>query len=215
MRPDGIAVLSPIGNKADIFCILEYKRMSDITDLYLLRVKSTTENQHTSLRNTLSDVIHRQAWKVEQISFVTGSRSVNEQDLRRNLKFFRVPEASIQSIYSKLGMRVFDVYANILKCMYSVRFNGGTTRSGVSSEAQSIPNVVTPLIHTLDTSRPDKYKRDPSLGVSFNLCHFYYQEMTTSCMNHTNFFQVVIKTHSFTVYSFFGTIDLGFSVYIC
>jgi hypothetical protein len=27
-----------------------------------------------------------------------------------------VPEASIQSIFSKLAMRVFDVYANILKC---------------------------------------------------------------------------------------------------
>jgi hypothetical protein len=37
-----------------------------------------------------------------------------------------------------------------------------STRSGVSSEAQSNPNVVTPLIHTLDTFRlyrPDKYKR--------------------------------------------------------
>jgi hypothetical protein len=37
--------------------------------------------------------------------------------------------------------------------------NGDTTRSGVSSETQSTPNVVSPLIHTLDTSRPDKYKR--------------------------------------------------------
>jgi hypothetical protein len=54
-------------------------------------------------------------------------------------------------------MRVFDVYANILKCMNSTRFNGVTTRSGVSSEAdQSTPNVVTPLIHNLDISRPDK-----------------------------------------------------------
>ena len=62
------------------------------------------------------------------MSFVTGSHSVNKQDLRRNLKFFQVPEASIQSIYSKLAIRVFDVYANILKCMYSTRFNGGSVR---------------------------------------------------------------------------------------
>jgi hypothetical protein len=104
-----------------------------------------------------------------QISFITGTRSVNKEDLRksRNLKFLNVPEASIQSIYSKLTMRVFDVYANILKCMYSTRFSGGSTRSTLSvgllektfPEAQPTPMVVTPLIRTIDTSRPGKYKR--------------------------------------------------------
>jgi hypothetical protein len=42
-------------------------------------------------------------------------------------------------------MRVFDVYANILKCLYSTRFSG--------------PIVVTPLIRTMVTFHPDKYKR--------------------------------------------------------
>jgi hypothetical protein len=32
-------------------------------------------------------------------------------------------------------------------------------QSGVSSEAQSTSKDVTPLIHTLDTSRPDKYRK--------------------------------------------------------
>jgi hypothetical protein len=62
---------------------------------------------------------------------------VNEKDLRKNLKFFKVPESSIESIYSKLTMRVFDVYVNILKCMYSTRYNGGSARSVASSAAQS------------------------------------------------------------------------------
>jgi hypothetical protein len=78
--------------------------------------------------NTLSDTIHPQGWKVEQISFITGTHSVNEEDLRKNLKFFKVPETSIESINSKLTMRVFDVYTNILKCMYSTRFNGGSAK---------------------------------------------------------------------------------------
>jgi hypothetical protein len=90
---------------------------------------------------------------------VTGVRSVNKQDLIKNLKFFNVPETNIQSIYSKLAMRVFDVYANILKCMYSTRFSGGLTRSETFPETQPTPIVVTPLIHTIDISRPDKYKR--------------------------------------------------------
>jgi hypothetical protein len=84
---------------------------------------------------------------------------VNTQDLSKNLKFFNVPQASIKCIYSKLAMRVFDVYANILKFMYSTRFSGGSTRSEASPESQPTPIVVTPLIRTIDTSRPDKYKR--------------------------------------------------------
>jgi len=71
----------------------------------------------------------------------------------------KVPEAIIESIYSKLTMRVFDKYANILKCMYSTRFNRGSARSGASSEAQSTSNTATPLSRTLDISRPDKDRK--------------------------------------------------------
>ena len=131
--------------------------MSDVCDRYLTRAKLTGENQYASLRSAISEVIQRQGWKVEQISFITGARLVNKQDLSKNLKFFQVPEANIQSMYSKLTMRVFDVYENILKCMYSTRFNEGSVRSEASPEAQSTPNVVTPLIHTMDISRPDKH----------------------------------------------------------
>ena len=84
---------------------------------------------------------------------------MNNQDHSKNLKFFNVPEASIQSIYSKLAMRVFDVYANILKCMYSTRFSGGPTRLEASPEAQQTPIVGTPLIRTMATFYPDKYKK--------------------------------------------------------
>ena len=83
---------------------------------------------------------------------------MNNQDLSKNLKFFNVSEASIQSIYSKLSMRVFDVYANILKYMYSTRFSGGPTRLEASPEDQQTPTVVTPLIRTMATFYPDKYE---------------------------------------------------------
>ena len=48
MRPDGITVLPPIGNKTGVLCILdsEYKRMSDVTDQYLLWDRLKTENQY-------------------------------------------------------------------------------------------------------------------------------------------------------------------------
>jgi hypothetical protein len=160
MRPDGIAVLPPAGNKAGTFCILEHKRMSDCCEHYLVRAKKTAENQYASLRSAISTVIQRQGWKVDQVSFITGARSVDKQDFRNNLKFFGVPEASISSIYSKLAMRTFDVYANILKCMYSTRFNGGATRSEASSDAQPTPCVDTSFTRPISTlPQPDKYKR--------------------------------------------------------
>ena len=160
MRPDGIAVLPPVGNKAGIFCILEHKRMSDVCERYLIRAKSTAEAQYVSLRSAISTVIQHQGWKVEQVSFITGARSVDKQDFSKNLKKFRVPAASIDSVYSKLAMRVFDVYANILKCMYNTRFSGVATRSEASSDAQPTPFVATSLTPTLGAlPKPDKYKR--------------------------------------------------------
>ena len=105
-------------------------------------------------------MIQSQSWKVEQVSFITGARSVDKRDFNKNMRFFRVPEASINSIYSKLAMRTFDVYANILKCMYSTRFNGGATRSEVSADVQLTPYVDTSLTHPINTlPQPDKYKR--------------------------------------------------------
>ena len=57
-------------------------------------------------------------------------------------------------------MRVFDVYANTLKCMYSIRFSGGTTRSEASSDAQPTPCVDTSFTRPRSTlPQPDKYKR--------------------------------------------------------
>jgi hypothetical protein len=160
MRSDGIAVLPPAGNKEGTFCILEHKRMSDCCEHYLVRAKKAAENQYVSLHRAISTVIQRQSWKVDQVTFITGARSVDKQDFRNNLKFFGVPEASISSIYSKLAMRTFDVYVNILKCMYSTRFNGGETGLESSADVQLTPCVNTSLTHPISTlPQPDKYKR--------------------------------------------------------
>ena len=57
-------------------------------------------------------------------------------------------------------MRTFDVYANLLKCMYSTRFNGGATGSKASADAQLTPCVDTALTHPISTlPQSDKYKR--------------------------------------------------------
>jgi hypothetical protein len=105
---------------------------------------------------------------------------VNKEDLSKNLKFFNVTETSIQSIYSKLTMRVFDVCVNILKCMYSTRFSGGPTR------LEKDPHLITSIGKT--TTRGS----DPGIRQRIQI-----DMIRTIRVDHTKFLQVDIKTHSF------------------
>ena len=64
-------------------------------------------------------------------------RSLNEQDLQSNIRFFKVPQGIIESIRSKLVFQIFDEYTNILKGMYSTRFNGTTSDGDIPTKAKS------------------------------------------------------------------------------
>ena len=68
--------------------------------------------------------MQRSGWVVHQHSFIVGVRSLNEEELKENLEYFKVPSASVELIRTKLAMTIFDEYANILKGMYSILFNG-------------------------------------------------------------------------------------------
>ena len=57
---------------------------------------------------------------VEQVSFVAGARSLNEEELKKNLEYFKVPSTSVEPIHTKLAMKIFDEYANILQGMYTI-----------------------------------------------------------------------------------------------
>ena len=117
-----MSALNPTKTKSEVFCILEFKHV----------------RRHGSV-------------PPESIRFIAGARSLNEQDLRDNPKFFKVPEARIISIRTKLTVKIYDVYANILRGMFSSRFNGSAARLGTSRGAQSRKNGV--LIHLGSTGR--------------------------------------------------------------
>ena len=99
-RPDGVAFKMPTKTKTGVICLLEFKRMSDVTSHYIVRVKREAETQYSSLRSVLVMTIQCQSWKVEQISFIAGARSLNEEELKKNLTFFEVPSASIEPIHA-------------------------------------------------------------------------------------------------------------------
>jgi hypothetical protein len=101
-RPDGIAFKIPTDIKSGVICLLEFKSMSDVTSHYIVRDKRVTMTQYESLRSALDKDMQRSGWLVHQCSFIAGARSLNEEELKKNLDYFKVP---------------------ILKGMYSIRFN--------------------------------------------------------------------------------------------
>jgi hypothetical protein len=132
-RPDGIAFQMPTDTKSGVICLLEFKRLSDVTSHYVVRAKSVSLAQYESLRSELGKDMEHSGWVVHQRSFVAGARSLNEAEFKENLEYFKVPSASLDSIRTKLAMTIFDEYANILKGMYSIRFNGRPDSGGTSA----------------------------------------------------------------------------------
>ncbi len=123
-RPDDLTFKMPTKTNVGVICLLEFQGMSDVTNRYINRTKLVAEAQYTSLRSVLTITMQRQGWKVEQVIFIAGVRSLNEEDFKKNLVFFEVPSSSVEPIHAKLAMKMFDEYANILKGMYSIQFNG-------------------------------------------------------------------------------------------
>jgi hypothetical protein len=132
-RPDGIAFQMPTDTKSGVICLLKFKRMSEVTSHYIVRAKSVTVAQYESLRSAPDKVMQHSGWVVHQRSFVAGAWSLNEEEFKENLEYFKVPSTSIDSIRTKLAMTIFDEYTNILKGMYSIRFNGRPDPRGTSA----------------------------------------------------------------------------------
>ena len=132
-RPDVIAFKMPMTTNVGLICLLEFKWMSDVTNHYVNRTKRETEGQFESLRSSFGKTMRHQGWMVKKVSFITGAWSLNEEELKKTLEYFKVPITSIDPIRSKLGMKIFDEYANILKGMYSIRFNGRSDHGGTTT----------------------------------------------------------------------------------
>ena len=109
------------------------KKEGDSTNQYIVRAIRVTESQYTSLRSALTITMQRLGWRVEQVSFIAGARSLNEEDLKTNLAYFKVPSTSIETIRTKLDMKIFDEYVNILTGMYSIRFKGRSNHGDTST----------------------------------------------------------------------------------
>ncbi len=147
-QSDGFVIKKPTDTKGGELVILEFKRMSCVTDQYVKRAKQVAEAQYKSLKSALQKTLGLQGWTVTQKNFIAGARSLNEQDLHDNLAYVKVPQAGIDSIKSKLAFKIFDEYANILKGMYSTRFNGRSKNKGDHDQMDTVPDGSSPPLIT-------------------------------------------------------------------
>jgi hypothetical protein len=63
-RPDGIEFKIPTDTKSGVICLLEFKRMSDVTSHYIVRTKSVSVSQYESLRSVLAKSMQLSGWVV-------------------------------------------------------------------------------------------------------------------------------------------------------
>ncbi len=175
-RPDGIAFQMSTDTKSGVICLLEFKHMSDVTSHYIVRDKIVALTQYESLRSALDKVMKHSGWVVHQRKFVVGVRSLNEEEFKENLEYFKVPSVRIDSIRTKLTMTIFDEYENILKGMYSIRFNGRPDSGGTSDRPDTGSSdhgedpvrpdrdLIPPLINSLTVCHPNKFRKRTERG---------------------------------------------------
>jgi hypothetical protein len=159
-RPDGFAIKMPTETKAGELVILEFKRMSCVTDQYVRRARNAAEAQYASIKSALQRTLGPHRWIVSQRSFIAGARSLNEKDSHDHLAHFKVLQAGIDSMRSKLALRIFDEHANILKGMCSTRFNGRLESKGDHNQMDTAPGGTSPpLIKSLQAWQPNNIRR--------------------------------------------------------
>ena len=59
-RPDGIAFKMQTKTQVGVICLLEFKRMSDVTRHYIVSAKRVAEAQYASLRSAIAITMQRQ-----------------------------------------------------------------------------------------------------------------------------------------------------------
>jgi hypothetical protein len=72
-RPDGFAV----NEKENIIYVLEFKRVSDAGQEYVVETQQLAEAQHLAVTQGLQKLFKDTQWTVERLSFVVGHKSVS------------------------------------------------------------------------------------------------------------------------------------------
>ena len=76
-----------------------------------------------------------------------------------NLQVFKIPQAGIDIIRSRLVMKIYDEYAKVLRGTQR-KIQGGTSSQETSIQVHSAPKEATPpFINTLAVWQPNKVRK--------------------------------------------------------
>jgi hypothetical protein len=131
-RPDGLAIKMPTTEKLGEFVILEFKRMSDVTDQYVSRAKHVVEAQYASTKET------RIFWDVEDDGYTTKETRI----------FWDVEEDG----YTRLNTRLGEVWSDPDLPLSSLSKLGSLTTLGVQRRRKR-REMYSINLHTLHTLR--------------------------------------------------------------
>jgi hypothetical protein len=106
-RPDGFTV----NEKEDVSYVLEFKRVTDNGEKYVSETQKLAETQHLAITEGLKDT----QWTVEQLSFVTGHKSVSASVWYDLLSKFDINNEDRVKVIKNLGRVLLDELENLFR----------------------------------------------------------------------------------------------------
>ena len=116
-RPDGFAV----NEREHVIYILEFKRVSDTSDQYVSETQKLAETQHLDVTQGLKSLFKDTQWTVEQISFVTGHKSVSASVWHDLLLKFGIGKEDRVKVIKNLGRTLLDELENLFRSYWAHR----------------------------------------------------------------------------------------------
>jgi hypothetical protein len=112
-RPDGITH----HNDNKMWYLMEFKRTSDVLPDYLERKDEMTFKQYENFMNILRKA-KKPGWTSDQINFIVGSKTINENDMDANLERLGINQKNKKKIKATTVKANIHGLLNILKTDY-------------------------------------------------------------------------------------------------
>jgi hypothetical protein len=116
-RPDGFVV----NEKEHIVYILEFKRFSNAGHEYVAETQKLPEVQHLVVTQGLQKLFRDTQWTVDQMSFVTGHKSVSASIWHDLLLKFSIRKEDRVKVIKNLGRTLLDELENLFRSYWDHR----------------------------------------------------------------------------------------------
>ena len=118
-RPDGFAV----NEKEHVIYVLEFKRVVDTGEKYVSETQKLAETQHLVITQGLKRLFKDTQWTVEQLSFVSGHKSVSASVWHDLLSKFGISKEDRVKVIKNLGRTLLNDLENLFQSYWTHRLS--------------------------------------------------------------------------------------------